>query len=273
MSLKNFIPEIWSARILGFLAKAQVLASVANRDYQGEITGYGDTVKINSIGDITVASYARDTTITPQALSDQQTKLLIDQSNYFAFAIDDLDKTQQNPKVMSAAMQKAAYTLKDTADQYLAGLWAQAGTKVTAQEVASSNIIDWMLAIGQGLDDNNVPTDGRWIILNPELSAKLVKARLIVETANSGILDNGLVGRGLGFTIYKSNNLKTVASYVKVLAGTNAGLSYAEQLVQVEGYRPQSSFSDAVKGLHVFGAKVVMADCFACAPAKPVAEE
>jgi hypothetical protein len=273
MSLKNFIPEIWSARILGYLAKAQVLAGIANRDYQGEITGFGDTVKINAIGDITVAAYTRATTITPQALSDQQTKLLIDQSNYFAFSIDDLDKAQQNPKVMSAAIEKSAYTLKDTADAYLAGLWAQAGTKVTQEDVAASNVIDWLIAIGLALDENDVPTNGRWIILPPSLSAKVVKAKILTDTNNSEVLANGGIGRACGFDIKMSNNLKVVTTYTKVLAGTNAGLSYAEQIVEVEGYRPQSSFSDAVKGLHVFGAKVVQADCFCCAPAKAVAEE
>ncbi len=273
MSLLNFIPEIWSARILGFLAKAHVLASVANRDYQGDITGFGDTVKINSIGAITIGTYARTTSISPQALSDEQTKLLIDQSKYFAFAIDDLDKTQQNPKVMDAAVQKAAYSLKDTADSYLAGLWAQAGVVIADTDVAAYNVIDWIISIGVGLDEKNVPTDGRFLILNPALTGKLVKARVITETANTTVLDNGMVGRALGFTIFKSNNLKLVTTYTKCLAGTSAGLSYAEQLVEVEGYRPEDKFSDAVKGLHVYGAKVVQADAFAVAPAKAVAEE
>jgi len=273
MSLKNFIPEIWVARILNTLQKSLVLGSVANRNYEGEIKGPGDTVKITSIGDITTAAYTRSSTITPQALNDMQLKMLIDQARSFAFYVDDLDKAQGNPAVMEMAILKSAYALKDIADQFLAGLYGQAGVVIDDTDVAASNVIDWILSIGQEMDEANVPSDGRWLVLPPALSVKLVKARVVTETQNSAILDNGKIIRALGFDIFKSNNLKIVSTYTKVLAGTADGLAYAEQIASVEGYRPEGKFADAVKGLHVYGGKVVQASCFACAPAKAVAEE
>lgn len=273
MSLYNFIPEVWAARILNTLEKIHVLGAVANRNYEGQITGFGDTVKIQSIGAIATAAYTRASTITPAALNDMQLKLLIDQARSFAFFIDDIDKAQGNPAVMEMAMKKAAYALKDVADAYLAGLYAQAGATLSNTDIAASNVIDWILSIGEKLDDNNVPSDGRFLILPPSLSTKLVKARVVTETQNSQILDNGIITRALGFTLYKSNNLTKVGNYTNVLAGTADGLSFAEQLVKLEGYRPEGKFADAVKGLHVYGGKVVDANCFICAPGYAVAEE
>ena len=272
MSIKNFIPEIWAARMLGFLAKAHVLGGVANRDYEGDIKGYGDTVRITTIGDVTVSDYTRSTTITPAELTDAQTKLLISQAKYFAFKIDDLDKAQQTPKVMDGAISKSTYKLRDTADSFLAGLYTDAGSKLSNTDVNSANVIDYILSIAQKLDEKNVPREGRWLTLPPAIIVKLVKAKVLNETANSQVFDNGLVARALGFAIHNSNNLKTVSTYTQALAGTNAGISFAEQVVTVEAYRPESSFSDAVKGLHVYGGKVVMADCLVNAPVKAVAE-
>lgn len=118
MSVTNFIPTIWSARLLAHLDKKHVYAALVNRDYEGEIKNYGDTVKINQIGDITIQDYQKGKDIAdPEDLSGDQTILVIDQAKYFNFAIDDVDKAQVNPKLMDAAMQRAAYGMNDVTDQ------------------------------------------------------------------------------------------------------------------------------------------------------------
>ena len=125
MAIDNFTPEIWSNEILHNLNKAHVYAqdSVTNRDYEGEISEAGDKVKINSIGRVTVKTYTKNGTIdAPDTLTDAQRELVIDQQKYFNFEVDDIDKAQSKPKVMSEAMGEAAYSVSDVEDQFLAAL-------------------------------------------------------------------------------------------------------------------------------------------------------
>ena len=230
-----------------------------------EIKGYGDSVKINAIGDITVSNYAPNvTTITPQQLDAQQTILEINQAKYFAFYIDDVDNVQTKPKLMSEAMRKAAYALADDTDQSIAGLYANAGITVTSTAVLTANAT-WVLSdTARQLDDKNVPSQGRWMVIPPWYHQKLILNKLF-ETDGSVRADetynSGFIGRAFGFDLYLSNNLTTGVGLAgkshRAIAGTSRAISFAEQIVKLEAYRPEDSFSDAVKGLHVYGRKVI----------------
>lgn len=270
MALEGFIPSVWSGELLLNLEKSHVYGAVANRNYEGEIRNYGDEVLINEIGEITISDYSSNsTTITPQVLDDAQKKLKIDQSKYFAFKVDDIENAQSKPKVMNGAMRRSAYGLRDVADQYIAGLYADAGivygSDGTPQSITSATVVENFATIGEYLTNNNVPMEGRWAIIPPWLHTKLVLAKIDVVTDNSGVFDNGFVGRALGFNLYVSNNVQygsggsaTVKS--KIMAGYDESISFASQILKMEAYRPESSFSDAVKGLYVYGAKVVRPD-------------
>lgn len=270
MSLGNFIPQIWAARLLENLNNAHVYAQpgVINRDYEGDITGAGDVVKINSIGRVTIGTYTKNTDISdPETLDDAQANLLIDQQKYFNFQVDDVDRAQQKPKVMDAAMREAAWGLRDVADQYIAGLYTGVAsanttglgddttplvpTKVTAYE--------YLVDMGTVLDENNVPRDGRWVIVPPWYHGFLVKDdRFVGAGAGDQVLRNGMVGQAAGFSVLLSNNVpNTSGAKYKVIAGHPMAWSYAEQIVSVESFRPEKRFADAVKGLHVYGAKLV----------------
>ena len=97
MSVKNFIPQIWSARLLEHLDKAHVYANLVNRDYEGEIRNFGDTVKVNQIGDITIKDYTKGSDIEdPDDLDGTQQILTINQSKYFNFGIDDVDNADKS---------------------------------------------------------------------------------------------------------------------------------------------------------------------------------
>lgn len=267
MSVRNFVPTIWSAKLFQELDKAHVLVSLANRDYEGEIKAYGDQVKINAVGDITVSNYAPNvTSITPEQLTAAQTILEIDQAKYFAFYIDDVDDAQSNPKLMSEAMRKAAWGLGDKSDQLIAGFYTDAGVTVASTDVTNTTILDVLANTARELDENNVPQQGRWMVIPPWFHHKLV-VNQIMETDGSVSADaaysNGFIGRAYGFDIYMSNNLSTgpsAGTNLKShygLAGTNRAVSFAEQIIKMEAYRPENAFSDAVKGLHVYGAKVI----------------
>ncbi|MDO6355118.1 P22 phage major capsid protein family protein [Caloramator sp. CAR-1] len=268
MSLNNFIPQIWSARLLENLRKNLVFgqAGVVNRDYEGEIRAYGDTVKINSIGPVTVADYTKNTDINPpETLSDAQRTLVIDQAKYFNFLIDDIDAAQQNPKVMDAAMAEAAYALADKADQYLASMYVYAGSTIgndtTPIIPTASTAYEYLVDAAIKLDENNIPRSNRWVIIPPWFYGLLLKDDRFVKagTATSDqVLRNGEVGQAAGFTVYLSNNVaNTSGTKYKIMAGHPMAITFAEQINKVEAYRPEKRFADAVKGLHLYGAKVI----------------
>lgn len=269
MAITGFIPEVWSAQLLSSLKKALVYAgpSVVNRNYEGEITDSGDTVKITSISRPTVATYTKNSTaITPETLTDAQRSLLIDQSKYFAFEIDDIDlrQSKNGGALMMEAADEAAYALADTADQYVAGLYtgADAGNQLGTVSVTTSALaITQLLNLRKKLNEANVPQQGRFVVVPPWFETLLLGADLFNRVDASGSaegLRNGIVGRAFGFDVLVSNNapLVTGDDYA-VVAGYPGAISFAEQIVKVEAYRPEDSFGDALKGLHVYGAKLV----------------
>lgn len=274
MSLTNFIPAVWSARLLQNLHTAHVFGQVVNRDYEGEITGYGDQVKINNVGAVTVGDYTKNTNIgDPETLTDAQRILLIDQSKYFNFQVDDIDKAQQNPKVMDEAMREAAYALNNVSDKFLAGFYVDAlaanliGNDTTPVVPTKADAYDYFVDLGTKLDEADVPADGRFAVIPPWYHGMLRKDDRFVGTGGNmaeALLRGGLIGEAAGFAIYLSNNVaNTSGAKYKIMAGTRQAISFAEQIVSVEAYRPEKRFADAVKGLHVYGGKVVRPACLA----------
>lgn len=267
MGVQSFIPELWSSRLMAHLDKAHVLVNRCNRDYQGEIAAFGDTVKIGQIGNVTIGNYAKNATvISPEQLSATQTILTIDKANYFSFYIDDVDQAQTKPKLMDEAMRRSAYGLADTVDVLIAGLYTDAGTAITTQgsSVNSASVLEAIGACTQALDEENVPQEGRWLVVPPWFNTKIQLAR-ILQTDGSinaeNTLQSGYVGNVLGLSVYVSNNITTTGtspSYTSyLLAGHPSAISFAEQIVSVEAFRPEAKFADAVKGLHVYGYKVL----------------
>lgn len=271
MSVKNFIPQIWSARLLEHLDKSHIYVALCNRDYEGEIKMFGDTVKVNQLGDITVKDY-EGTIDDPEDLDGTQQLLTINQKKYFNFKIDDVDKAQVNPKLMDGAMQRSAYALNDTTDSFVANLMAvNAGAKVgddtTPIVPTKDTAYEYLVDLGTKLTENNVPLAGRWAVLPAFYYGLLLKDNRFVGNGtdfNKAVLSGEPIGSAAGFTIYVSNNCpNTEGAKYKVIGGTNSATSFAEQILEVEGYRPEKSFSDAVKGLHVYGAKVFQGKCLA----------
>ena len=268
MVFTNFIPEVWSARLLEHLDKVHVYAALMNRDYEGEIRAFGDTVHINQLGDITISDYTGADIADPEELDSTMQDLAIDKAKYFNFQIKDIDNAQSNPKLVDAAMQRASYGMNDVIDQYLAQLLLEGAAEenVLAGDSepivpTSANAYDYLVDLRVKLDEANVPMMGRWVVIPPWFHGLLLKDERFVGNGtgyNQAVLQGGLVGEAAGFQIHLSNNVPNVAgSKYKIIAGTNAAGAFAEQLVELEAYRLEKNFSDAVKGLHVYGAKVV----------------
>lgn len=269
----SFIPEVWSAKMLVSLKKALVYGQpgVVNRDYEGEISGQGDTVRIRSISRPTIGTYTKNsTTITPETLTDAQRALYIDQSKYFAFELDDIDAAQSVGGELEGALQEAVYGLRDVADQYVAALYTGAQS---ANQIGTVSVTTGALAYTQlrklkvKLDEANVPQEGRWAIVPPWYEGLLLEEDKFVRVDASGTsegLRNGTIGRAVGFNVMASNNapLVTGDDYA-VMAGHPSAISFAEQIASIETYRPESAFADAIKGLHVYGAKLVRPEAIA----------
>ena len=270
MTLDMFIPTEWHDRILENLNDEHVYASLLTRDYEGDISQAGDTVRIQSVGRINVATYTKNsTTITVQDPIGASQVLLIDQSNYFAFDIDDIDKRQQKPELMDAFTKEAAWSLADTADADIAA--------VLSAGVATANILTAATSVGTGATDddayellvdlgvvltrNNVPKSGRWVVVDPAFEGVLRKDPRFVSfgtSENLATLKNGEIGKAAGFRILVSNNVPVAnGTDYDIIAGYMGAAAYAEQLNKVEAFRPQSGFSDALKGLHLYGRKVL----------------
>lgn len=267
MAFDTFIPEVWSARLLDHLDNLHVYSALLNRDYEGEIHAFGDTVHINQLGDITIRDYDGTDIVAPEELDGTEQTLKVDQAKYFNFQIKDVNNAQSNPKLMDSAMQRASYNINDTIDKYLAQLLADgcAAANILYDESkavtpTAANAYDYLVDLGTLLSENNVPVLGRWVVLPPWYHALLLKDERFVGNGtgyNKAVLQGGLVGEAAGFQIHLSNNVPSTSAGFKVIAGTERAGSYAEQLVELEAYRLEKNFSDAVKGLHVFGAKVL----------------
>lgn len=289
MVVTGFIATIWSARLLENLQKSLVYGQpmVINRDYEGEIKGKGSTLKITSIGDITIGDYTKDTDIgDPEALDDAQSVLSITQAKYFNFAVDDVDKAQTSPVLMNGAMQQSAYGLADVADQFIgAQMYANVATanKIGSNATAivptttpdtGAMAYDYLLQLGTKLSEANVPKQGRWVVCPPWFIERLAGDERFSDASASGSTDallNGIVKRAAGFDILESNNVPTNAgtggetakTQTQVIAGHPMATTFADSTNQVEAYRPEKRFADAVKGLHVYGCKITRPDALA----------
>lgn len=350
MTISHFQPEVWAANLLVTLNKSLVFGSdaVVNRDYEGDISSFGDTVHITSIADPTISDYTKDTDLSsPQALTDSEQLLTIDQAKSFNFQIDDIDKAQvrNDGALMAEATRRAAFGLRDKADQRIAAIMAGgAGTSLGVIDgTTATNVYDNLVVPASvALDEANVPEEMRWLILSPSAYGKLqLDSRFIKQNeAGTNALHTGLVGEAAGFTIYKSNNAfqgnRSITSTITVAttaatltgaagtfsqgdvgltvagtritasskiisvnsdgsvatmdtagasagtqtdtvlsgggqfayAGSSIATSFAQQILELEAYRPEKRFADALKGLHVHGEKVTRSAALVVASVK-----
>lgn len=273
MAVTNFVPDIWSAKLLVALRNAHVTANLVNRDYEGEIKRQGDSVKITSINDVTIGTYTPHNDITVEDIDDGTRSLLIDQARYFAVELDDVEKAQYvkgGDSPLAQAVANAAYQLADVADELLLDAINDAaeGTAndlgTVAIHTTAKNLYDSIVDLSVVLDVANVPEMDRFVVVSPALHGRLLKLDEFVATGDDRAADSrtrGFIGSVAGLPIYKSNNLPAVTDAAATgglaIAGYKGATTFAEQIVSVEADRMEKRFADMVKGLHVYGFKVV----------------
>lgn len=264
MGLENFTPRIWAASMLVRLRKTLVHAMTVNRDYEGEIRAYGDTVYINEISDVSVSNYTKNGTITWGTLDSAQKALLIDQAKSFNFVVDDIDRAQNRPAVMASAMDNAAYQIAKTVDDHLADLYVQAGNSVTALTVSVGAVLQNLSNMQLALDDADVPPEGRFLPIPPWYNQHLVMAATgavsatgVPKVFDDGIIRNGYVGTLFGFDLLLTTNVDNNGTVWNLMGYHRMAITHAAQIASVEAVRPDDRFADGVKGLYLYGSKVV----------------
>lgn len=281
MTVATFVPEIWAAELLDAVQKALVFGSpaVVNTDYEGEISAAGDTVHINSFSDPTITTYTQGTTLTYEDLNTSDQTLVIDQAKSFSFKVDDIDKRQMMGDLMAKAMNRAGYKLRDTVDQYIEALFAgvpSANAVGTVSVPTATPLVAYdsvLIPLKVKLDEANVPTEGRFCVLPPWMHGRLLRDDRFVRAdaaggVKGGVQGNGVIGQAAGFTIAVSNNCSLVTGDdYRVSAGVTDAITLATQINEVEALRLQTTIADAVRGLLLYGAKLVRPEMIATAVA------
>ena len=293
-----FLPKVYSKQVLNFFRKASVAEAITNTDYAGEIAGYGDTVRIIKEPAITVYQYERGQDVTQTKLTDAEVSLIVDTANAFKFIVDDIETNMSHVNFRDVATSSAAYALRDAFDEgviaaMFSGVSASSPNHVLGSDNATDlaagtfdgtgnldigfdssehDPIDVMGRMSRLLDEQNVPEEGRWFLAGPDfyevLASSSSKLLSVDYNAGQGSIRNGLVSSGLlrGFNMYKSNNIADTSNAAgKVIAGHISSTATAQTITSTEVIRDPDSFGDIVRGLHVYGAKVLRGEALVSA--------
>ncbi|MBR6633540.1 MAG: P22 coat protein - protein 5 domain protein [Clostridia bacterium] len=260
MAITNFIPTVWSEALYEELQNNYVGVKLSSREYEGEIKTQGDRVKINGLGPVTVFNYTKNTNMpAPEVLSDNSRTLVIDQAKGFNFCIDSIDDVQSSPKLIQAAMKKAADALSDVADKYIYSLEDDEVTTISCDGVTKETIVKAISDVRRTLMEHNVPNSAKISLeVPPAVEQLLVMANVLTDTNNSNVLSKGYIGKMFGFDIYVTNNIElSEDGRYKCIARTDRAIAFAEQINSIKPYEPELRNGTAVKGLHLYGAKIV----------------
>ena len=285
-----FLPSVFSKKVLNFFRKAAVVEAITNTDYAGEISAFGDSVKIIKEPVISVSNYTRNADTTETLLTDQEISLVVDSAKAFKFIVDDIETNMSHVNFKEVASSSAAYALKDSYDTAVlatmfSGVSSSSPDHVIGSDSSTADAtmthatnsvdllgsdgtgvdaIDLMARMARLLDDQSVPEEGRWFVAPPsfyeELAQSGSKLLSVDFNAGQGSIRNGLVSSGKlrGFDMYKSNNIASTSNATgKVMAGHISSTATANTILSTEVLRDPTSFGDIVRGLHVYGAKVL----------------
>jgi hypothetical protein len=288
----NFIPELWSGKLIENFYDATVLAAISNTDYEGEIRQFGDTVNIRTTPEITIRDYVKGQTLTVENPDKPKLQLVIDKGEYFACVEDDVDKVQSDINLMDTWTKDASERMKIKIDQRVltdilpdigsfnkgatAGEQSSSfnlGTTASPLQVTSSgaggtkSVVDLIVDLGTVLDEANCPEQNRFMVV-PAKFAGLIKKSELKDASLTGdgtsIVRNGRLGMIDRFTVYVSHNLKVDSGgKYNLIAGHKMGFTFASQMTNMETIRSESTFGNIVRGLQVYGYKVVKGEALA----------
>ena len=271
-SYSAFIPQLWSKKLNQMLEKNCVMMQCVNRNWEGEISQQGDTVKIITPADVTVSTLTGDD-ITYSTLTPPSQDLVIDQKKFFAFKIDDVAKVQSNTDIMEAHLANAKKAIEEVQDSYLLAMHTDVkeantvGSESSPVTLDKSTIYENFVKLSLALKNSDAVYTGTrpWVVINPNIESYLLQSPEFIKAYNVAdkTLREGAIGRIAGMDVLVSTNLTNIDSKYYVLAGTNDAITFASQLAKIESLRDKDSFSDLVRGLYLYGAKTVQPNALA----------
>lgn len=279
----NFIPEVWSGKLVQKFYDATVFGEIANTDYEGEISNQGDKVHIRTTPNLTIRNYVKGQTLVNEAPDSDKLELLIDKAKYFSFRVDDIDEYQSDINRMDAWAADASEQMAISIDTDILGsIYADVaaankgttagrksasydlGTTGSAKQLTAGTILGFIVDLASVADEQNWPKSDRFLVLPTWATGLLQKSDLknasISGDQTNQTLRNGKLGMISGFTIYNSNNVAKVSDTgdkYHILAGHKSALTFASQMVKMENVQSEATFGRIVRGLNVFGYKVV----------------
>jgi len=281
----NFIPEIWSGKLIENFYDATVLAAISNTDYEGEIRQYGDTVNIRTTPEITIRTYVKGQTLQVENPDKPKLQLLIDKGEYFSCIEDDVDKVQSDIALMDTWSKDASERMKIKIDQRVLtdilpdisalnkGATAgritgniDLGTTGTPVAISKTNVLDYIVDLGTVLDEANAPEGDRFLIIPAKMAGMIKKSDLkdaSITGDSMSVIRNGRLGMIDRFTIYMSHNLSVTSGKFSLIAGHKMGFTFASQMTNMETIRSETTFGNIVRGLQVYGYKVVKPEALA----------
>lgn len=281
----NFIPEIWSGKLIENFYDATVLSAITNTDYEGEIRQHGDTVNIRTTPELTIRDYEKGMTLTVENPDKAKIQLLIDKGEYFAAVEDDVDKIQSDIVLMNTWSKDASEKMKIKIDQrVLAAMPAgvatankgatagrisgniDLGTTGTPIAITKSNVLDYLVDLGTVLDEANAPESDRFLVIPAKMAGMIKKSDLkdaSITGDSMSVIRNGRLGMIDRFTVYMSHNLPVTSGKFSILAGHKMGTTFASQMTNMETIRSEHTFGNIIRGLQVYGYKVVKPEALA----------
>ncbi len=283
--MPKIIPEVWSASLNKKLDKSGVGMKIVNKIYEKDIKNYGDTVHIGELGDVNVIDYEEgdlSTGMTLQKVSSTDQVLKLDQQKAFNFFLSDVTQAQAKIKDLQKKFEKRAKIAVDTVkDTFILGAFADipAANKLADVTLTKDNAYDTFVELAKILKNNNAiqadldeiskdnQADGSlpWVVINPDVEAILLKSPEFIHATEKGdkVLRKGSIGSIAGLDVLVSTNLPTTSYKVNVMAGINDAIAFAGNISKVEVIRNDMFFGDNVRGLYVYGKKVVLPNALA----------
>ena len=260
---QHFIPEVFSKKLQAKFYSQTVLSEITTNEYEGEISGMGNKVNIRTVPAITVADYSGS--LSYADVTSGTIELDINKAKSYAFKVDDILKSQADIDYMNEAANDAAQNMKIAIETDVLGNIAAGSSltdiNTTPANITSANVLGQMIEAGQQLDENNIPEEDRFMIINPAVASVLKQSELrqAYLTGDSvSPLRNGFIGMVDRFKVYVSNNLSTTSGVTSGLYGHPKAVAFASQMTNTETVRLESSFGDGVRGLSVYGYKVIL---------------
>ena len=257
MAVTNFIQTIWSKKIQDDLELKCKLVDNCLRDYEGDCK-YAQSVKILGVGEPTIAPYDNGVDIEIEEMSDKGQILTIDQANYFAFYVDDVNQAQSVPGLKEKYQEKAVHGLAVARDTYVANLikGVSAGNHTTATELSQEAVKEAIDAAIVALRERNFDEAGV-IEITPAVYNVFKNCLITLSTDNPSYIKKGKVGVYDDFDVIMSNNMAKDSSHAYCCVRGKKAIAFAGQINEVEALRAERRFKDIIRGLDTFGAKVI----------------